>query len=76
MADGKFRYSVFRAADGKRCVVIMNMEEHKPITTKLDLPNAGALVVATPEQQEAQSTSAAVNIPPRFAAVIMEKLAA
>jgi hypothetical protein len=53
-------------------VVIMNLEERKPITTKLDLPNAGALVVATPEQQEAQSTSAAVNIPPRSAAVIME----
>jgi len=72
VADGIFRYSVFRAADGKRGVVIMNLEERKPITTKLDLPNAGALVVATPEQQEAQSTSAAVNIPPRSAAVIME----
>jgi hypothetical protein len=72
VADGIFRYSVFRAADGKRGVVIMNLEEHKPIATKLDLPDAGALVIATPEQQEAQSTSAAVRIPPRSAAIIME----
>lgn len=72
VADGSFRYSVFRAVDGKRGVVIMNLEEHKSIATKLDLPNAGTLVVATPEQQEARSTAAAVSIPPRSAAIIME----
>jgi len=53
-------------------VVIMNLEEHKSIATKLDLPNAGSLVVATPEHQEAQATSMSVSIPPRSAAIIME----
>jgi hypothetical protein len=36
------------------------------------LPNPGKLVVATPEQPEASSTSGVLQIPARSAAVLME----
>jgi hypothetical protein len=49
-ADGAHRNSVFVTAAGKRAVVIVNAESDKTITAKLDLPNAGRLVVATPEE--------------------------
>ena len=72
-ADGAHRYSVFIANNGKRAVVIINQEFKKPITATLDLPNAGKLVVATPEAPDAQSTDGTIEIPPRSAVVIMEE---
>lgn len=71
-ADGPVRHTVFVAKSGKRAVVLINTDEKKTVTVKLDLPNAGSLVVATPEQQDAQSTSGTVTIPARSAAVVME----
>jgi len=72
-ADGACKYSVFVAKNGKRSVVIVNQEHEKAITAKLDLPNSGLLLVATPERQDAQQTSGTVQIPPRSAAVIIEQ---
>jgi hypothetical protein len=72
-SDGRHRHSVFVARGGKRAVVVVNQEHSKTITVKVNLPNPGSLVVATPEQQEIQPTSGAVTIPPRSAAVIMEQ---
>lgn len=72
IADGNYRYSLFVASDGKRAIVIMNLEEARPITANVNLPNAGTLVMATPEQPETQPTGASVSIPPRSAIVLME----
>lgn len=72
-ADGAHRYSVFVTKTGKRAVVVINQEREKNITAVIQLPNPGQLVVATPEQPEARSTSKTVQIPPRSAAVIMEQ---
>jgi hypothetical protein len=72
-SDGKHRHSVFVASGGKRAVVVINQEYDKTITAKVDLPNPGSLVVASPEQQEGRPTSGSVTIPPRSAAVIMEQ---
>jgi len=72
-ADGQHRYSVFAAADGKRAVVVVNPSSDAAITAKVGLANAGNLVVATPEQPEAQPTSGTVQIPTRSAIVMMEQ---
>ncbi|HEV2487653.1 MAG TPA: DUF6259 domain-containing protein [Terracidiphilus sp.] len=71
-ANAAFRYSVFKTADGKRAVVVVNHSSDAAIDGKVNLPNAGKLVVATPEKPEAIATTGAVQIPPRSAAVVME----
>jgi hypothetical protein len=71
-SDGAHRYSVFLAADGKRAVVVINQETEKAITGKVDIPNAGRLVLATPEQPDAIDTGTTIKIPARCAAVLME----
>lgn len=72
-SDGSHRYSVFAASSGKRAVVIVNQESKKTITAKLDLPNAGSLIVATPEQPDARPASSTLQIPARSAAVLIEQ---
>jgi len=72
-ANGQHRYSVFAAADRKRAVVVVNPSSAVAITAKVDLPNAGKLVVATPEQLDGQPTSGTFNIPGRSAAVVIEQ---
>lgn len=70
--DGNFRYAVYVAKSGKRGVVVVNLEQGRPISANLALPNAGRLSMATPESQDAQPASGAIAIPARSAAVIME----
>ncbi|HKU25236.1 MAG TPA: DUF6259 domain-containing protein [Candidatus Sulfotelmatobacter sp.] len=72
-ADGASKYSVFVAKTGKRAVVIVNQEHEKAITVRIDLPNPGPLLIATPERQDAQAMSDTVQIPPRSAAAVMER---
>jgi hypothetical protein len=72
-ADGSHRYTVFVTPEGKRSIVVVNQEFNKPIAATLELPNSGSLVVATPENPDAQPTSSALQIPARSAAVIMEQ---
>ena len=72
-ANGAHRHSVFVAASGKRAVVLVNTEFSKAVTATLNLPNAGKLVVATPEQPDTRPTSGVVQIPARSAAVVMEQ---
>ena len=72
-ADGQHRYSVFAAADGKRAVVVVNPSFDAAITAKVALPNASNLVVATPEQPDAQLTSGTLPIPARSVVVVMEQ---
>jgi hypothetical protein len=72
-ADGAYRYSVFVTSAGKRAVVIVNQGREKSIAAKVRLPNPGQLVVATPEQPDARPTSGVLEIPPRSAAVVMER---
>ena len=59
-------------ATGKRAVVVINKESKKSIMAKVDLPNPGNLVVATPEQPDTQSTFGTLQIPARSAAIVME----
>lgn len=72
-ANGAHRYSVFAADSGKRAVVVVNQELEKEITAKVNVPNAGRLVTATPEQLDAQTTTGTLQIPARSAAVVMEQ---
>jgi hypothetical protein len=71
-AEGAYRYSVFVTAGRKRAVVVINRELNKAITAKVNLPNAGKLVMATPERPEAEVTDGTLKIPARSAAVVME----
>ena len=72
-ANGSHRYSVFVADGGKRAVVIINQELNKAIAAQVKLPHAASLVMATPEQPEAQPTAGTMQIPARSAAVVMEE---
>ncbi|HEV2576339.1 MAG TPA: hypothetical protein VGU25_03920 [Acidobacteriaceae bacterium] len=72
-ADGSHRYSVYRTAAGKRAVVIVSWEKKNTITATLNLPNAGRLVMATPEELDSRAVTGALQIPPRSAVVVMEE---
>ena len=72
-ADGSHCYSVFVADGGKRAVVVINQEFDKAITAQVTLPHPGKLVMATPEQPDAQPATGTLQIPPRSAAVVMEE---
>ncbi len=72
-ANGPFKYSVFVTKSGKRAVVVVNNTQDKTITAKVEIPNAGKLVYATPELPDAKPTSGTLTIPARSAAVLMEK---
>jgi predicted Rossmann fold nucleotide-binding protein DprA/Smf involved in DNA uptake len=71
-ADAAHRYSVYVAAGGKRAVVVVNPGSDSAITAKVNLPNAGKLVMATPERPDAEATDGTLKIPARSAAVVME----
>jgi hypothetical protein len=73
--DGAARYSVFRAADGRRAVVVVNPDSTKALTAKVDIPglSRAGLVTVTPEQPEARPTDGTLQIPPRSAAVVLEQ---
>ena len=73
ISDGSHRHSVFITPAGKRAVVVVNEESKKSIAAKVNLLNPGRLVVATPEQPDAHSTSGTLRIPARSAAVVMEQ---
>ena len=71
-ADGSHRYTVFVGANGKRAVVVVNLETTKAIKVQVEVPNSGQLSVATPEQPAASPTSGTLQISARSAAVLME----
>ena len=71
-ADGTFRYSVFDAPTGKRAVVVVNTDS-KAITATVQIPNAGNLVTATPDDPDAQPATGVIQIPARSAAAVMER---
>lgn len=72
-ADGSFQYSVYVADSGKRAVAVVNPDFNKQIAAVVKLPHARKLVVATPEEPDAQPATGAVSIPARSVAVIMEE---
>jgi hypothetical protein len=71
-ADGVFRYSVYVAEDRKRAVVVMNLEQSKPITVKIAVPGTTNFLVATPENQDAQPNDGSLTVPARSAVIFME----
>jgi hypothetical protein len=72
-ATGSSRYSVFVASASKRAVVVVNQEYAKAISATVELPNPRKLLIATPEQPDAQPTSGTVQISARSVAVVMEQ---
>lgn len=72
-SDGNHRYSVFVASGGKRAVAVTNLEPGKTISVKVNLPNPGRFVAATPEQPDAQPNPGVLTVPARSAAVLMEQ---
>lgn len=71
-ADGNHLYSVFVAKDGKRAVIVVNLEQNKDISATVSLPSQGKLAVITPEVPDKQQTSGGLKIAARSAAVIIE----
>lgn len=65
-------FSVLRAQNGKRTVVLVNERADMTIHAVINIPNAHRTVVATPEDPEAVASSGVVSIPPRSAAALME----
>ena len=72
-ADGPVRYSVFVTKEGKRAVVVVNPGSLKAINAKVEIPDAGKLVEASPENQVAKPTDGTLNIPALSSVVIMEQ---
>jgi hypothetical protein len=72
-ADGAHCYSVFVNSAGKRAVVVVNQEATRAITATVVLPKTGRLMLATPEQPDAQTTDGNVKIPARSAVVLLEQ---
>lgn len=72
-ANGYIHYAVFVTATGKRAVVVVNRESNRAVTATVELPHPGKLVVATPEQPDARSTTGTLQVPVRSAAVVMEQ---
>lgn len=68
---GAYKYSVFVTKTGKRAVVVIN-QGTKTFTAHVNIPDAGRLVLATPEHPDAVPTNGVFNVPPRSAAVVME----
>lgn len=65
-------YSVFRNANGKRTLVVVNESAAEPISAHVDMQNAGRLAIVTPEKPEPTPAARTVAVPPRSAAVVME----
>lgn len=66
-------YAVYkRKSDGKKAVVIVNRSENKASTAKVSV-DGRALVMASPEKQEAVAFSGNVEIQPQSVVVVMEK---
>src|SRR5580658_3987288 len=71
-AEGQHHYSVFRAENGKRAVVVVNPSSDTAITANVTLTNPGRLIEATPEDPEGKPSSGTLQIPARSAAVLIE----
>jgi uncharacterized protein DUF6259 len=71
-SNGSHRYSVFVARNGRRAVVVVNSDPNKTITVKVKLPNAGRLVMATPEDPDVRTNDGQMQIPGRSAAILLE----
>jgi hypothetical protein len=72
-ANGAVRHSVFVAKNGKRAVVMVNMEGNKNIEAELNMDNPGKLMAASPENPESQTFLKKITIPARSAVVVMEQ---
>lgn len=70
---GWMKYSVFRRPDGKRAVVVINMESGKAMSITLNLPDAGRLMMASPEDPESKPCGNTFEVPARSAVVVMEQ---
>ncbi|HEX7362393.1 MAG TPA: DUF6259 domain-containing protein [Bryobacteraceae bacterium] len=65
-------YSVFRNANGKRAVVVVNESATEHLSAQVDVATPGKLVLVTPENPDPVPASGSIAVPPRSAAVVME----
>jgi hypothetical protein len=65
-------YSVMRAPNGSRAVVLVNQLSESGIDVEVVLPGARRMVIVTPEDLDEKPASGTVRIPARSAAVFME----
>jgi len=72
-ADGDHRHTVFVAKNGKRAVVVVNLEQARAISVSVALPNAGRLAIITPERPATEPASGTFRVPSRSAAVLLEQ---
>jgi hypothetical protein len=73
-ANGQMQYSVFRRSDGKRAVVVISLERHRPIIARVSLPGpVGTEVAVSPEKPAPAATDGTLQIPARSAAVLLER---
>jgi hypothetical protein len=72
-SNGSHRYTVFQTAAGKRAIIVVNMEQSRPITVIVDVPNPGRFLAATPEELDAQPVSGPLQLSPRSAIIMMEQ---
>ena len=71
-ADGNHRYTVFVAKNGKRAVVVVNLEQSKEISAQVTLPKGGRLASVTPERPETEAVNGVLRVPARSAAAVLE----
>ncbi|MGH9618235.1 MAG: hypothetical protein ACRD45_00800, partial [Bryobacteraceae bacterium] len=65
-------YSVFRSANGKRAVVVVNESATEHLSAHVDVATPGKLVLVTPKSPDPMPASGSIAVPPRSAAVVME----
>jgi hypothetical protein len=71
--DGPYRkFSVFRAADGRRAVVVMNPDATKEISCTISIDGGRCGRVVIPEDPDGRECDGQVVIPPNGVAVVME----
>lgn len=66
-------YSVFRNAAGKRAVVVVNERRLTAMVAQISIPDSGELVMVAPEQPDPKPFSRTLSVPPRSAAVVIER---
>lgn len=72
-SEGSSRHTLFVTRQGKRAVVVVNLDMTRVLTAQVELPNMGKLKMATPEHPEAVSISDTIEVPARSAAVVLEQ---
>lgn len=72
-ANGNIKYSVFITSKDKLAIVVVNLNPQKEVTAKVQIPDSGKLLWASPEKPDALPTDGTLKIPASSAVVVMEQ---